>query len=250
MMRKMPMVGLWATNTSYAAGTVVAFQNVDFRARVAHTSSSTANTTRFDLWERVNNNDGTWQPQIIYAVGDRVLFQGRLFRARTVHQAQTTPTPNNDPGRWTSLPLTACAQLSRLCANNSDPIAADCKALGDANVDVDCGDGLEDCLAACDISVQSPCSGLCNNPISFTVNDGTVARSSALGNGASCFETTSEIITGSCQGFGSGRTLTLNGKVQPCNGQNWAQPLTGERHFGYCIQVSAGSGSTATFQVQ
>ncbi len=250
MMRKMPMVGLWAANTAYTVGTVVAFQNVDYRVRVAHTSSSSQTpNTRFDLWERVNNNDGTWQPQIIYAVGDRVLFNGALFRAKTVHQAQTSPTPANDPTRWESLPLQACAQLSKFCAGNSDPNAQTCASTGAANVDADCLDSLDDCLAVCDKPVSSPCSGLCNNPHTFTVPDGTTFNSGALGTGAACFETTSEIITGSCTGL-TGRTLTINGKVEPCNGANWATPLTGQRNFGYCIQTTAGTaGGGATFQV-
>jgi len=250
MMRKMPMVGLWVANHAYTVGTVVAFQNVDYRVRVAHTSSSSQTpNTRFDLWERVNNNDGTWQPQIIYAVGDRVLSGGQLFRAKTVHQAQTGQSPSGNPTRWEPLPLQACPQLSKFCAGNSDPNAQACASLGAANVDADCLDSLEDCLAVCDVNVQSPCSGLCNNPTSFKVPDGTTFNSGALGNGAACFETTSEIVTGSCTGLGSGRQLTLNGKVEPCNGANWATPLTGQRHFGYCIQTTAGSGSSASFQV-
>jgi FtsP/CotA-like multicopper oxidase with cupredoxin domain len=250
MMRKMPMVGLWVPNKAFTVGTVVAFQNIDFRARVAHTSSSAATPPqRFDLWERVNNNDGTWQPQIIYAVGDRVLFNGALFRARTVHQAQGGQTPTATPANWTSLPLGACAQLRTLCADNTDDNGTSCQDTGAADVDADCVDTLDFCLAVCDENVRSPCSGLCNNPTSFTVPDGTTFRSGALGTGAACFETTSEIVTGSCTGL-TGRTLTINGKVEPCNNANWATPLTGQRNFGYCIQTTAGTaGGGATFQV-
>jgi len=249
MMRKMPMVGLWVANKAYAVGTVVAFQNVDYRARLAHTSTAAQTpNTRFDQWERVNNNDGTWQPQIIYAVGDRVLSGGKLYRAKTVHQAQTGNPPDNDP-KWDFIPQGACAQLRKLCADNTDDFGQECAGTGAANVDADCLDSLDECLAACDEPVQSPCSGLCNNPHSFTVPDGTTFNSGALGTGAACFETTSEIVTGSCNGL-TGRTLTLNGKVEPCNGANWATPLTGQRHFGYCIQTTAGSGGgAATFQV-
>jgi hypothetical protein len=217
---------------------------------VAHTSSSsTTPPQRFDLWERVNNNDGTWQPQIIYAVGDRVLSGGLLFRAKTVHQAQTGQSPSGNPSKWESLPLGACAQLRTLCADNAaDDAGAACQATGTADVDADCVDQLGDCLAVCDENVRSPCSGLCNNPTSFTVPDGTTFHSGALGNGAACFETTSEIVTGSCTGL-TGRTLTINGKVEPCNNANWATPLIGQRNFGYCIQTTAGSqGGGATFQ--
>ena len=143
----------------------------------------------------------------------------------------------------------ACAQLRRLCANNTDDFGQSCESTGVANVDSDCLDSLDECLATCDEPVQSPCSGLCNNPHSFKVPDGTTFNSGALGTGAACFETTSEIVTGSCTGL-TGRTLTINGKVEPCNGANWATPLTSQRHFGYCIQTTAGSnGGGATFQV-
>jgi FtsP/CotA-like multicopper oxidase with cupredoxin domain len=250
MMRKMPMVGLWAANKAYTPGTVVALQNIDYRVRVAHTStSSQPPNTRFDLWERVNNNDGTWQPQIIYAVKDRVLFNGQLYRALTVHQAQTGQSPNLDPAQWEVFPMNACAQIDKLCANGTKPDQKNCLSIGNANDTSQCQGSLEDCLAQCDDAVATPCSGLCNNPTSFTVPDGTTFNSGALGTGAACFETTSEIVTGSCTGFGTGRQLTINGKVEPCTGANWATPLTGQRHFGYCIQTTAGTGSSASFQV-
>jgi FtsP/CotA-like multicopper oxidase with cupredoxin domain len=252
MLRKMPLVGAWASGKSYLPGTVVAFSNIDYRVRVAHTStSSQPPNTRFDLWERVNNNDGTWQPQIIYAVGDRVLFNGQLYRGKTVHQAQTGKSPNTDPSKWELFPMQACPQITKLCADNTSPDALDCQSLGAAGVDADCLDSHDFCLAVCDENVQSPCSGLCNNPTSFTVADGTVFKSGSLGTGAGCFETTSEIITGSCTGLGFGRQITINGKVQKCDGSSWAYPLPSERNFGYCIQTTSGSGgASASFQAQ
>ena len=248
MMRKMPMVNLWRSGQAYVAGTVVAHQNVDYRVRVNHTSSSTQPPpTRFDLWERVNNNDGTWQPQIIYAKGDRVLFNGNLFVAKSVHQAQSGQTPSATPSRWDAFPKTACAQIRKLCADNTQPDALDCQDIGAANVDADCGDNLDFCLAECDEDVRNPCSGLCDNPTNFTVADGTTFRSGALGTGAACFATTSELLTGTCTGLGSGRTLTINGKVQRCDGTNWTYPMPSQRNYGYCIQTNAGAGSTASF---
>jgi spore coat protein A len=248
MMRKMPLVNAWAPNRSFTPGTVVAHQNIDYRVRVAHTStSSQPPPSRFDLWERVNNNDGSWQPQIIYAVGDRVTFNGRLFIAKSVHQAQSGQTPSNTPSRWDQLPTGACSQIRKFCADNTAPDALACQDIGAANVDADCGDNLDFCLGECDEDVRSPCSGLCDNPTTFTVADGTTFRSGALGNGAACFATTSELLTGTCTGLGSGRQLTINGKVQPCNGSNWAYPLPSQRNYGYCIQVNSGSGSTASF---
>jgi hypothetical protein len=251
MMRKMPLVNLWAANTPYTPGTVVALQNIDYRVRVAHTSSSSQPpNTRFDLWERVNNNDGTWQPQIIYAVGDRVLFNGQLYRALTVHQAQTGQSPNLDPAKWELFPMSACAQITKLCANNTKPAGKNCLSIGNLNDQSQCQGSLDNCLAQCDEDVATPCSGLCNNPTSFTVADGAVFNSGALGTGAACFETTSELISGSCTGLGTGRQITVNGKVQPCNGSAWAYPLPSQRNFGYCIQTTPGWGASASFQAQ
>jgi FtsP/CotA-like multicopper oxidase with cupredoxin domain len=246
MMRKLPLVNLWAAGKAYVTGTVVAFQSINYRVRVNHTSTAAQTpNTRFDLWERVNNNDGTWQPQIIYAVGDRVLFNGKLFVAKAVHQAQTGQNPTVVPARWDSLPMTACAQISKLCADNTQDDALTCQGIGADNDDAACGENLDFCLAECDEDLRSPCSGLCANPTSFTVPDGTTFRSGALGTGAACFETTSELLTGTCTGLGAGRQITVNGKVQVCDGTNWVYPMPSQRNYGYCIQTTAGTGGAS-----
>jgi hypothetical protein len=249
MMRKMPLVNLWRAARAYVSGTVVAFQNINYRVRVNHTSTAAQTpNTRFDLWERVNNNDGTWQPQIIYAVGDRVLFNGQLYLAHTVHQAQTGQSPDLNPAVWEALPMTFCGQITKFCADNTQAAAVTCQNTAAAGDEAVCRTSLDGCLAQCDEPVQSPCSGLCNSPTSFTVADGTTFNSGALGTGAACFETTSEIQTGSCTGLAPGRQLTINGKVQRCDGANWPYPLTSQRHYGYCIQTTPGPGAAASFR--
>jgi len=195
----------------------------------------------------VNNNDGTWQPQIIYAVGDRVLHNGQLFVAKSVHQALSGHTPANTPSRWDSFPMQACSQITRLCSDNTQPDALDCQSIAADGDEAACGDNLDFCLGECDEDLRSPCSGLCENPTEFTVPDGSTFRSGALGNGAGCFATTSEIFTGTCTGLGAGRQITINGKVQRCDGSDWAYPLPGQRNYGYCIQTTAGSGASASF---
>jgi len=251
MMRKLPLVNSWAGGRAYAAGTVIARDNIDYRARVPHNSvANQPPNTRFDLWERANNNDGTWQPQIIYAVGDRVLHNGQLYVAQTLHQAQPGQTPNLNPLVWENLPQTACAQLSQFCSDDTQPDALACETLGNNGDEAACLTGLDGCLAECDEHLQSPCSGLCSNPSSFTVPDGVAFDSGAIGTGAGCFETESEILTGSCSGLANGRQLTLNGKVMPCNGNDWAYPLPPQRNYGYCIQVTAGNGPNASFEAR
>ena len=59
-----------------------------------------------------------------------------------------------------------------------------------------------------------------------------------------------ELVTGTCTGFTGGRTLTVNGKVMPCNNANWPVPLPTQRNHGYCIQTTAGQSITARFTMR
>ncbi len=260
MMRPLPVIGLWKAGVSYPVGRVVAHQNIDYRARIAHTSDSIETPdTRFDLWERVNNNDGSWQPQIIYAEGDRVTFQGLLFKALQIHQAQPGQVPPGNPALWDELPTTACGQLVEFCTGVSGARAARCLAQGQAGDEAACrangsdpvpnpenaAEGLMNCLSVCQPVVHvSPCSGLCSNPVTFTVPDGTTFSSGALGTGATCHATTSELASGTSAGFSSGRTLTVNGREMPQNAA-FPYPLPPQRNMGYCIQTTAGSAGAS-----
>jgi FtsP/CotA-like multicopper oxidase with cupredoxin domain len=248
MMRKLPLVNLWASGKSYTAGTVVTHGTINYRVRVAHTSSSSQPPpTRFDRYERVNNNDGSWQPQIIYAVGDRVMHAGQLYEALQLHQAQTGQAPPNS--NWDALPMTACGQLAEFCADDSgSPAGATCLATGQAGVETSCLTSLATCLPVCLTTHATPCSGLCANPVSFTVPDNLDFQSGQLGTGAGCFETTSELLSGTSWGFVSPRVLTVNGVQMPLNG-GWTNTLPTQRHHGYCIQTTPGNQPWAGFAV-
>lgn len=254
MMRTQPLVASWKSGVSYPVGRVIARQNVNYRVRQSHSSSSSQPpNTRPDLWERVNNNDGTWQPQIIYAVGDRVLHQGLLYKALTVHQAQPGQTPPANPAQWDSLPDTACGQLAEFCADDTGSAeGAECFALGQAGDEAACrgeeAEGLMGCLSVCEPVHASPCSGLCNNPVELSVPDGTTFQSGSLGSAATCHETTSELLSAACSGFSGGRKLTINGREIACDG-NFRYPLPPQRNHGYCIQTTAGN-SSASFKAK
>ena len=258
MMRPLAVVNAWAPGVHYNVGTVVVFNNVDYRVTNAHTSvAGQTPNTNFALWDRVNadvSSGGQWEPQIRYAVNDRVLFNGQLYAALSVFQSQVGQTPATNPALWKTLPMTACAQLAQFCQGNNLPEAQQCLALGEAGVEADClgqggagkqggpGLGLSQCLSDClATTVATPCSGLCNNPIEFTVADGSRFESGNLGNGAACFETTSRIAGGASSGFVHGRDLAINGRVQP-HDSNWTTPLPPMRHDGYCIQTTAAGG--------
>jgi FtsP/CotA-like multicopper oxidase with cupredoxin domain len=252
MMRPMPVIGKWATNVSYPVGRVVAHDNINYRARKAHTSSGPPDTDFVD-WERVNNNDGSWQPQIIYAVGDRVTHFGELFSALQVHQAQVGQAPPANPTLWQAVPTTACGQLAQFCAGVPGARAQRCLAQGLAGDEAVCrgtgsnpppieeltAEGLMDCLSVCQpVQHVSPCSGLCSNPTTITVPDGTTFDSGSLPAGEACYATTSELLTGESVGFTGDRTLTVNGRQMASSGQ-WRYPLPPQRNEGYCIQTTS-----------
>lgn len=264
MMRELVIVNSWAAGVNYKVGTVVAFNNADFRVTTAHTSAAGQTPdTRFDLWDRVNNEastgGGQWTPQVRYAVNDRVLFNGQLFAAQSVFQAQTGQTPPQTPSLWRALPNDACGQLSQFCQGNSVPFAQQCLAAGQAGNETNClgalgsgprgtpNVGMSECLSDClATTLPTPCSGLCNNPVVFTVAANGSFQSGNLGKGTACFETQSRLLGGESSSFASPRQLTVNGRVEPLNG-NWNNPLPPLRHNGYCIQSTSGNNSFAAF---
>jgi hypothetical protein len=247
MMRTLALVNNWAAGKTYQAGNVVAFNFVDYRAHVTHTSTAgNPPNQEADLWDRVNNNDGTWQPQIRYALNDRVTYNGHLFAARSVFQAQRGQTPPANPSLWQPLPMTACGQLAEFCQGNSNPSAVQCLSDGQAGDQTKCLNEIEPCLSYCQPQQATPCSGLCNNPVRFSVADGSTFQSGNLGENPVCYETTSRLFQGASSSFESPRTLTVNGRPEPLNG-NWKYPLPPMRNDGYCIQISAGEHFFAAF---
>jgi hypothetical protein len=88
------------------------------------------------------------------------------------------------------------------------------------------------------------CTGLCSNPVTFTINGSY--QSGNLGTGAVCYQTTSTLNSGNCGNFVSPRTLKVNGTTETCNGSNWTT-VPAKRNGGYCIQTTAGNQSYAYF---
>ena len=93
-------------------------------------------------------------------------------------------------------------------------------------------------------STAGPCSGLCNNPTTFTVSG--AYNSGNLGTGATCYQTTSPVTGGNCGNFLSPRALSVNGVQKTCNAVNWSS-LPAARNGGYCFQTTAGNYSYAYF---
>ena len=264
MMRELVVVNAWAAGVNYKVGQVVAFNNVDYRVTANHTSvaGQTPNTL-FNLWDKVNNefstNGGQWTPQVRYAVNDRVLFNGSLYVARSVFQAQTNQTPNNNPTLWATLPNDACGQLKQFCQGNNQTFGQACLAAGQAGNESVClgslgsgqrgapNVGMNECMSDCQATLlPTPCSGLCNNPVVFTVAANGNFQSGSIGTGATCFETQSRLALGNSSEFAGTQTISVNGRVQPSN-TDWKYPLPPMRHNGYCIQTTAGGNSFASF---
>ena len=86
---------------------------------------------------------------------------------------------------------------------------------------------------------NDPCAGLCYPPV---VKTGPSIQSGNLGTGAICQETTATLSGGNCSNM-TGRTLTVNGTAVNCNG--WTLPA--KRNNGYCVQVTSGGLSYASY---
>jgi PKD repeat protein len=104
--------------------------------------------------------------------------------------------------------------------------------------------GTDDIVITVQAAGTGPCTGLCTNPITFTVNGSY--QSGNLGTGAVCYQTTSNMNSGNCGNFVSPRTLKVNGTTEPCTGGNWPS-LPAKRNGGYCIQTTTGNQSYAYF---
>ena len=88
------------------------------------------------------------------------------------------------------------------------------------------------------------CAGLCTSPTIFTINGSY--QSGNLLTGAHCYQTTSVVHGGNCSNFVSPRTLQVNGTTETCNNMNWSS-VPAARNGGYCVQVTSGNQSYASF---
>lgn len=150
MMRDLVVINPWNSRKRYEPGTVVQYQAVNYRVLTAHQASeATVPPARFDLWERVNDNNGEWLPQISYVVGDRVTYDGRLFVALVAHQAQRDQPPPSSPAVWDELPLTFCGQVARFCAADASALGSSCREQAASGDEATCQGQLGGCIAAC-----------------------------------------------------------------------------------------------------
>ncbi|HET8619221.1 MAG TPA: carbohydrate-binding protein [Acidimicrobiales bacterium] len=242
MMRPQPMVFAWAAGVRYPAGRIVAHSGVNYRVRVAHTSTAAEPpTARFDLWERVNNNGGSWQPQIIYAIEDRVLHGGQLFAALHVHQAEAGQIPPDHPDLWQPLPMTAKEQLVTFC-DPANPDHAPFFDIGQNGTEDEAREVLAAALAVCHPIEPMPSSGITEDAIHFTVPDGEEFRPEPTP-GTTFYETMSELLSVTLPtDLGPGQRVTVNGRTMH-GGRNY--PLPPQRNEGYLIETTGRATFTA-----
>ena len=149
MMRDMPLVKSWKDKTNYVAGDMIEYLGSNYRALVAHQATSAKKPpNKFDLWEKVNDNDGAWTTQVKYKTGDRVLHQGGLYVALQNHLSVLSNQPPNAQN-WKLLPQTFCGQLQDFCHGNPDPTASSCHDTGHAGVEATCQSQFAACLRVC-----------------------------------------------------------------------------------------------------
>lgn len=143
-------------------------------------------------------------------------------------------------------PETNAAFCGRLAATCGSVTAADncgtqrtVSSCGTCTAPQTCGGGGTP--NACGESVSNtPCSGLCSNPVVFSSS----FPSGNLGTSATCHETTSNLQGFNCGNFAPGRTFRVNNVLATCNYNN--QPLPAKRNGGYCFQASAGDFAWAS----
>ena len=113
--------------------------------------------------------------QIRYALDDRVTFDGQLFKALSVFQSQNGQTPPDNPlSLWQPLPMTFCGQFAQFCQGELEPQRRPLPGRWPRRQRVRMqsrGGALPRVLhpaAACD-----PAGGPSNNPVEFSVADGS-----------------------------------------------------------------------------
>ena len=242
MMRPQPLCRRWRAGVRYPVGRIVAHDNVNYRVRVAHASrSDQPPTARFDLWERVNNNDGSWRPQIIYAVQDRVLHDGQLFEALHVHQARPGRTPPEHPELWELLPTTAKEQLVKFCDPNI-PEHAGFFDIGQNGTEDEAREVIQAALAVCHRAEPLASSGITEDAIHFHLPDGETFRNDPTP-GTTYYETPSELRSVTLPDtLQPGQSVTVNGRTLRTGTNN---PLPPQRNEGYLIKTTNRATFTA-----
>src|SRR5262249_3805031 len=193
-----------------------------------------------------NTSGARGQPVPSSAMNDRVRWGGFVLVALSVSRGRGGQAAPATRALWAPLPMTACGQLAQFCQGNSNPNAVTCLTQGQAGNETTCRTRIEPCLSYCQPQQAAPCSGLCNNPVRFSVSNNGHFSSGNLGTGEVCFETKSTLFLGNSRNFVAPRVRTVNGRPEPLNG-NWNYPLPPQRNGGYCIQAPPGDPSFAAF---
>ena len=96
----------WKTDTNYAVGARVTYNNIVYECRQAHKSRTGWEPPNVPaLWQRPTPADNQpWTNQTHYTVGLRVTYQNLLYRCQQEHVSQPDWTPNVARTLWTNVP--------------------------------------------------------------------------------------------------------------------------------------------------
>ncbi|MBT1064534.1 polysaccharide deacetylase family protein [Bowmanella sp. Y26] len=87
----------WQDGQSYQVGDYVSFEDVIYRALVAHTSqASWAPGSQSNLWV-VDMASRIWAENVEYQVGDQVFYMGNTYTVLSAHTSNAQWTPNSSP---------------------------------------------------------------------------------------------------------------------------------------------------------
>lgn len=106
----------WQANKKYKIGYIVIQDGKLYRCKIEHTSTTTFDTTKFDL---VGGSGGTtisdWATGTTYSVGDLVIHDNNIYQCNTNH---TSTTFTADASNWNVLgeqnSLATSAQIQSL----------------------------------------------------------------------------------------------------------------------------------------
>lgn len=88
----------WQANKNYKVGYTVIQDGKLYRCKTEHTSTSTFDSTKFDLVGGSGSGIQNWSTNTSYSVGDLVIYDNNVYQCNTAH---TSTTFSDDADNWT-----------------------------------------------------------------------------------------------------------------------------------------------------
>ena len=91
----------WQANKKYKVGYTVIQDGKFYRCKTEHTSTTTFDSTKFDLVGGSGSGISNWASNTSYSVGDLVVYGNGIYQCKTAHTSTTT----FDDIKWTNLSI-------------------------------------------------------------------------------------------------------------------------------------------------